>query len=119
MYVRFTVDGIPKEASTRRQWDINRWDQKEGKAIGTREDVKTLNAFLESLTTKVNSYKTELFNKGIPVSSVDLINFINGRSIKRNKVLEEFLDLKRSPLFSRSFPLLPAIMNLKSSPILK
>lgn len=33
VYVRITVDGIPKEASTRRQWDINRWDQKEGKAI--------------------------------------------------------------------------------------
>ncbi|MGE8511254.1 MAG: phage integrase SAM-like domain-containing protein [Chryseobacterium culicis] len=92
VYVRITVDGIPKEASTRRQWDINRWDQKEGKAIGTKEDAKTLNTFLESLTTKVNSFKTELFNKGIPVSSVDLINFVNGRSIKRNKVLEEFFE---------------------------
>ncbi|SDI40018.1 hypothetical protein [Chryseobacterium jejuense] len=28
VYVRITIDGIPKEASTRRQWDLNRWDQK-------------------------------------------------------------------------------------------
>ncbi|BAP32581.1 site-specific recombinase XerD [Chryseobacterium sp. StRB126] len=85
--VRITVDNIPKEASTRRQWD-----QKEGKTVGTKKDTKTLNAVLESLTTKINSYKTELFNKVIPVSSVDLINFVKGRSIKRNKVLEEFFE---------------------------
>lgn len=92
VYVRVTVDGIPKETSTRRQWDLNRWDQKEGKAIGTKEDARTLNTFLESLTTKINGFKTELFNKGIPVSAVDLINFVNGRSVRRNKVLEEFLE---------------------------
>lgn len=92
MYVRITVDGVPKEASTRRQWDLNRWDQKEDKAIGTKEDARTLNTFLESLTTKINSFKTQLFNKGIPVSSIDLINFVNGHYVRRSKVLEEFLE---------------------------
>jgi len=53
LYVRVTVDGIPKETSTHRKWDINRWNQKEEKAIGNKEDAKELNFFLESLTTKV------------------------------------------------------------------
>jgi len=90
VYLRITVDGIPKETSTKRKWEVNRWDQKEGKATGTKEDAKSLNFFLESLTTKINNHKTELLNNGIPISAVDLINFVNGKYKHRNKVLEEF-----------------------------
>ncbi|MGE8534452.1 MAG: phage integrase SAM-like domain-containing protein, partial [Chryseobacterium sp.] len=90
IYLRITVDGIPKETSTKRKWYPDRWDQKEGKAIGTKEDAKTLNAFLESLTTKINSHRTELMNNGTPITSIDLINFVNGKYKPRNKVLEEF-----------------------------
>ncbi|MFP8894078.1 site-specific integrase [Chryseobacterium sp. EZn1] len=90
IYVRITVDGIPKETSTKRKWYPDRWDQKEGKAIGTKEDAKTLNLFLESLTTRINSYRTELMNNNIPITSIDLINFVNGKYKPHNKVLEEF-----------------------------
>lgn len=90
VYVRITVDGIPKETSTKRKWDLKRWDQKIERAVGTKEDAKSLNFFLESLTTKINNHKTELLNNEIPITSEDLINFVNGRSKRRNKVLEEF-----------------------------
>ncbi|WP_160139637.1 site-specific integrase [Chryseobacterium sp. c4a] len=90
IYLRITVDGIPKETSTKRKWYPDRWDQKEGKAIGTKEDARALNTFLESLTTKINSHRTELMNNDIPISSIDLINFVNGKYRARNKVLEEF-----------------------------
>ncbi|BAP31101.1 phage integrase [Chryseobacterium sp. StRB126] len=90
VYLRITVDGVPKETSTKRKWNVNRWDQKEGKATGTKEDAKALNFFLESLTTKVNNHKTDLLNSGIPITSIDLINFVNGKYKPRNKILEEF-----------------------------
>jgi len=90
IYVRITVDGIPKETSTKRKWYIDRWDQKEGKAVGTKEDAKTINLFLESLTTKINRHRTELMNIGVLITSIDLINFVNGKYKPRNKVLEEF-----------------------------
>ncbi|MGE4512553.1 MAG: site-specific integrase [Chryseobacterium sp.] len=90
IYLRITVDGIPKETSTKRKWYPNRWDQKEGKAIGTKEDARTINLFLESLTTKINRHRTELMNNDIPITSIDLINFVNGKYRTRNKVLEEF-----------------------------
>ncbi|MBP1164692.1 integrase [Chryseobacterium sp. PvR013] len=90
IYVRITVDGIPKETSTKRKWYPNRWDQKEGKAVGTKEDAKIINLFLVSLMSKINSHRTELMNNGIPITSIDLINFINGKYKPRNKVLEEF-----------------------------
>ncbi|MDR7210289.1 hypothetical protein [Flavobacterium piscis] len=28
IYLRITVDGIPKEISTKRKWDMNKWDEK-------------------------------------------------------------------------------------------
>lgn len=34
IYLRITVDGIPKETSTKRKWDTTRWDQKAERAIG-------------------------------------------------------------------------------------
>jgi hypothetical protein len=43
MYVRITVDGIPKESSTKRKWDVLRWNQKIERAICSRYVVeKTL-----------------------------------------------------------------------------
>lgn len=90
VYIRITVDGIPKETSTKRQWDYTRWNQKTEKAIGTKEDARALNSFLETLTTKINNFKTDLLNSDVPLSSVDLINFVSGNYKKRNTVLEEF-----------------------------
>lgn len=92
VYLRITVNGIAKETSTKRKWDLNRWDQKAGKAIGTKEDAKALNFFLESLTTKINSHKIDLLNNSINLSAAELINFVNGRRKKCNKILEEFLE---------------------------
>ena len=40
IYVRITVDGIPKEISTSRQCDPDRWNANAGRVNGTKEDVK-------------------------------------------------------------------------------
>lgn len=42
IYLRVVVDGIPKETSTKRNWNVNRWDQKIERAIGSKEDARTL-----------------------------------------------------------------------------
>jgi hypothetical protein len=43
----FTVDGIPKELSLKRTWEKNRWNNGAGRASGTKEDAKSLNAYLD------------------------------------------------------------------------
>ncbi len=90
VYIRITLDGIPKETSTKRQWDSTRWNQETEKAVGTKEDARALNSFLETLTTKINNFKTDLLNSDVPITSVELINFVSGNYKKRNTVLEEF-----------------------------
>jgi len=53
IYMRITVNGIPREISTGKQCDPSRWQSKLNRARGTKEDVKTLNAYLDTLSHKI------------------------------------------------------------------
>lgn len=90
VYFRITVDGIPKEASTKRKWDSKRWDQKTERAVGSKEDAKSLNFFLDSLVLKINEIKTEMMYGGKPISAQKLMDHVLGNTAPRVKVLEEF-----------------------------
>jgi len=90
VYVRITVDGIPKERSTKRKWDSSRWDQESERAIGTKEDARVLNDYLVSLTTRINHYRTDLLNQDITITSQLIADFVEGKTVSRAKVLEEF-----------------------------
>lgn len=90
IYLRITVDGLPKETSTKRKWDITRWDQKAERATGVKEDARTLNFFLESMTTKITQYRTDLINNGKTVTAQRIIDFVLGKNGTKEKLLEEF-----------------------------
>ncbi len=90
IYLRVTVDGVPKETSTKRKWDAQRWNQKLERATGTKEDAKAVNLFLDSLTAKVNQYRTNLMLEGETITAQKLIDFILGKTVSKAKVIEEF-----------------------------
>ncbi|CAM2968523.1 site-specific integrase [Flavobacterium frigoris] len=90
VYLRITVDGIPKETSTKRKWDISRWDQKLERAIGSKEDAKSINFFLDSLILKINQYKTENMYNGKLITAQKVMDYILGKNAARAKVVEEF-----------------------------
>lgn len=90
IYLRITVDGVPKETSTKRKWDTKRWEQKTARATGNKEDAKTLNLFLNSLELKISRYRDELSEKRETVTSVKLINFALGKDTLKSTVLQEF-----------------------------
>lgn len=90
VYLRITVDGIRKESSTKRKWDYTRWDQKNERALGNKEDAKSLNFFLDSLTLKINEVKTEMMYSGKLITAEKVMDHIMGRTALRIKVLEEF-----------------------------
>ncbi|WP_125720987.1 site-specific integrase [Flavobacterium ustbae] len=90
VHLRITVDGITKETSTKRRWDFTRWDQKTERALGTKEDAKSLNYFLDSLTFKIHEIKTEIIHSGNPITAEKVMDHILGRVTPRVKVLEEF-----------------------------
>ncbi|SHL45311.1 site-specific integrase [Flavobacterium chilense] len=92
IYLRIIVDGIPKETSTKRRWDMNRWDQKAERAIGSKEDARIINFFLDAIETKINKYRNDLLYAEHPITSQKIIDFVMGRLAPKVKVLEEFLN---------------------------
>lgn len=90
IYLRITVDGIPKETSTKYTWNVNRWDQKLERATGSKEDSRVLNEFLNSLELKVKKRKTDLLYNDQTITAQKLIDYVKGKVSSKAKVLEEF-----------------------------
>jgi integrase len=90
IYLRITVDGVRKETSTKRTWDISRWDPKTERAIGNKEDARTLNHFLDAMVTRINQFKMDLMYTERTISAQRIIDFVLGRVTSRAMLLEEF-----------------------------
>lgn len=90
VYLRVTIDGISKEASTKKKWNTTKWDQKRERAAGSKEDARTLNFFLDSLVTRINQYTTDQMNNGSPISAKKLIDFAQGKTVSRATLVQEF-----------------------------
>lgn len=90
IYLRITVDGIPKETSISHKWDSTRWNQKQERAIGTKDDAKTLNYLLDSIVSKINGFKLELIANGRTITALTLMDYVQGKVAGKAKVLEEF-----------------------------
>ncbi|WP_317129566.1 site-specific integrase [Flavobacterium zepuense] len=90
IYLRVTVDGLPKETSTKRKWDVTRWDQKTERATGNKEDARMLNLFLDAIEMKLNQYKSDLLYNERSVTAQKLMDYLLGKTVSKAKVLEEF-----------------------------
>jgi len=90
IYLRITVDGVPKETSTRQQWDVTRWSQRTERATGNKEDARSVNFFLDTLQTKIQQYKGELLLNGQNITSQKLIDHALGKTVSKAKIVEEF-----------------------------
>ena len=53
IYLRITGDGKRSEVTTGRECYPEKWNSKYGRAIVTKEDIKSFNAFLDILRAKV------------------------------------------------------------------
>jgi alpha-ketoglutarate-dependent taurine dioxygenase len=67
VYLKITVDGVPKEISTKRLWDRSRWCARSGSALENKEDAKSLNSFLESYMALAYKAKQKLLEGDHPV----------------------------------------------------
>ncbi len=70
IYLRITIDGIPKEISSKRNVLPSKWDSKLHKVIGNTEEVKTINAYLKTLEQEVyEAHHMMMKDKKIATSS--------------------------------------------------
>ena len=95
IYLRLTVDGKRTEVATGRECEPIRWNSKAGRASGTKENIRSLNAFLDNLQSKVYEAHRALCEKGEPVTSELLKSKLLGKAEKTYMLIEVFKEHNR------------------------
>lgn len=90
IYMRITVDEIPKEISTGRNCDPTKWNVTAGRCNGTKEDIKSLNAFLDTLQTKVHEARRKLLEKDEIITSDSIRAILKGTNKNARMLLQIF-----------------------------
>lgn len=92
IYLRLTVDDIPKELSMKRSWDLNKLNKHSSRPIGTKEDAKELNEFLDVVQAKVYEARRKLLESGLQVTSSALMDIVSGNDQRGKMLLSIFKD---------------------------
>ncbi|WP_276348825.1 site-specific integrase [Daejeonella sp. JGW-45] len=85
--LRIGVNGQRTEVSTGRTWEASRWNSHAGRALGTKEDAKALNAFLDTLQAKLSGCHHLLTEAGKEITADNLRDMLTGRKRQRSKML--------------------------------
>jgi len=80
VYMRITVDSKRVEMSAGRECDPAKWNSHAGRGIGTREEIKSLNNYLNSLQTKVRNAHQVLIDANERITIESLQNQFTGKS---------------------------------------
>ena len=91
VYVRITVDSKRIDLSIKRKVDIDRWDEDRGTAKGNRQDVKTLNAYLEQIRNQLYECQQQLEKERKLVTAESIKNRYLGQD-ERGKTLKELIE---------------------------
>ncbi|MET4080261.1 integrase [Pedobacter sp. UYP30] len=92
IFLRITVAGIRAEMSTSMNCEPERWNAKAGKVIGTKEDVKIMNAYLENIKAEVYAARTLLSVDGTEITADSVKCCYLGKEEKTHTILEAIRD---------------------------
>ncbi|WP_438973022.1 site-specific integrase [Polaribacter sp.] len=92
IYLRMTIDGKRTEISTKRTIEIKKWSVEANKAIGRTEDIRELNAYLDSLVSKVYQCQRDLIQDNKEVTTETLKNKFLGIEEKQVTLINLFKD---------------------------
>ncbi|EOZ95348.1 putative transposase [Indibacter alkaliphilus LW1] len=91
IFVRITVDGDRKEISLKRWINVNDWNNQKGMAKGTREEIKSLNHYLESIKAQMveNYQKLKIQKKLVTADAIkDMFLGIDDKEYSLKKLME-------------------------------
>jgi len=90
IYLRITVDGVPKELSTKRKCDPQSWSSESGRATGKKESVKELNSYLDALEQTVFQAKKKLIESEKQITVEVIKAVLTGTNEKKVTLLSVF-----------------------------
>lgn len=92
IYLRFTVESQRTEVSTGKTCDPSRWNVQAGRANGTKEDARTLNAYLDTLQAKAQELHNLMTINEDEVTAETLKNRFIGKVEKARTLAAVFED---------------------------
>lgn len=92
IYLRITISGQRAEVSTGREWHPEKWNASAGRASGTKEDVKALNSYLDTLQGKVYEAHRRLLDSEDLVTAEAVKNKFTGKAEKPRMLVPIFQD---------------------------
>lgn len=90
IYLKITVDGKSVELSSKRKCDPTKWNSASARAMGTKEDARELNYFLDALELQIFQAKRSLIEADREVSAQAIKDILTGNVEKRKRILEVF-----------------------------
>lgn len=88
IYLRITIDGKPVEISASRKCEPELWNTKAGHMIGTKEDAKTLNSYLDKMKAGVTAAHTALCVEDAEISADSVKCKFLGKAEKTHTIIE-------------------------------
>jgi len=82
IYLRITVSKKRAELATGRSCEQARWNSSAGRASGTKETVKSLNAYLDALQLKVHEAHRQLLESTEPITAESIKRKLTGKGEK-------------------------------------
>lgn len=90
VYMRITVNGKRIDLSAGRDCDPAKWNSHAGRATGTKEEIKALNNYLDSLQTKLRNAHQVLIDSNQQVTTESLHNQFTGKNQTSRFLMELF-----------------------------
>lgn len=90
VYMRITVNGVPKEITTKQYCHPDRWNSQAQRAKGTSEASKTLNNSLDALERQVHEARIKLMDAGAVITAEVLKQTLTGKGEKVHYLVEIF-----------------------------
>jgi site-specific recombinase XerD len=88
IYLRITVAGKRSEIATGRVCEPKQWSSRTGRLRGTKEDIKSLNAYLDNLQAMVYQAHKLLSLAGVAITAQSIKNKFAGKQEQAHTLLE-------------------------------
>lgn len=90
IYVRIVAGGQRVELSLKRKCLPDRWNSHSGRIIGSKEDVRSINSYIDSVQTQIYAAYQSLLASQTGVTALGIKHKLNGTSEKPYLLLEIF-----------------------------
>lgn len=95
VYLRITVNGRRSETTAGRECEPAQWNSTAGRLKGTKEDVKSFNAYLDNLQSQIYEAHRVLTEAGNIITAESLKNKFLGKSEKSRMLINIFKEHNR------------------------